>query len=109
MVYNDTVDTKKGISQNDLYQMVAYAIRFGVTDIKLFYPNTVKEIATTDLKTITIVDELAHLEKITIKAHQVSILDKTITIEQLNQQKLSDCFVNLKEELISQLKKILQL
>jgi 5-methylcytosine-specific restriction enzyme subunit McrC len=109
MVYNDTVDTKKGISQNDLYQMVSYAIRFGVTDIKLFYPNTVKEIATTELKTIIIVDELAHLEKITIKAHQVSILDKNMNLEQLNQMKLSDCFVELKEELISQLKKILQL
>jgi 5-methylcytosine-specific restriction enzyme subunit McrC len=107
MVYNDTVDTKKGISQNDLYQMVAYAIRFGVTDIKLFYPNTVKEIATTELKTITIIDELAQQEKITIKAHQVPILDKNITVEHLNEMKLSDCFSELRLELILVLKTIL--
>ncbi|MDI1318088.1 hypothetical protein [Flavobacterium sp.] len=107
LVYNDTVDSKKGISQNDLYQMVAYAIRFEVTDIKLFYPNTVKETATTELKTITIVDELADEKKITIKAHQVPILDKAISIEDLNKMKLSDCFLNLKEELKMRLEEIL--
>jgi 5-methylcytosine-specific restriction enzyme subunit McrC len=42
MVYDLTKDNKKGISQNDLYQMVSYAIRFKATDIKLFYPNSVK-------------------------------------------------------------------
>lgn len=37
MAYADETDPKKGISQNDLYQMVAYAIRFNTTDIKLSY------------------------------------------------------------------------
>ena len=36
IVYSDEKDPKKGISQNDLYQMLAYAIRFKVDEIILF-------------------------------------------------------------------------
>lgn len=32
-------DLKKGIAQNDLYQMVSYAFKRGCTDIMLVYPN----------------------------------------------------------------------
>jgi 5-methylcytosine-specific restriction enzyme subunit McrC len=32
-------DPKKGVSQNDLYQMVSYAFKRGCTDIVLIYPN----------------------------------------------------------------------
>src|SRR5690606_38243691 len=39
IVYSDEKDPKKGISQNDLYQMIAYAIRFNTTEIVLYYPN----------------------------------------------------------------------
>jgi 5-methylcytosine-specific restriction enzyme subunit McrC len=108
MVYADSTDAKKGISQNDLYQMVAYAIRFGVTDIKLFYPNTINNETSNDLKTIEIIDELAGREKITIKAHQVSVLDKEITIASLESMRLSDCFVSLKNKLKGELEIILQ-
>lgn len=107
MVYADSTDTKKGISQNDLYQMVAYAIRFKVTDIKLFYPNTINKDTANDLKTIEIVDELANNEKITIKAHQVSVIDSGITIGKLNSVKLSECFENLRIRLKGELYKIL--
>lgn len=105
MVYADSTDAKKGISQNDLYQMVAYAIRFKVTDIKLFYPNTINKSTSTDLKTIEIIDELANKEKITIKAHQVTILKNDLLIDDLNTMKLNDAFEDvrllLKEELIT--------
>lgn len=107
MVYAANTDAKKGISQNDLYQMVAYAIRFGVTDIKLFYPNTVNNDTSTELKSIEVVDELANREKITIKAHQVSVLDKQISIAMLDNSKLSDCFIHLKEKLKEELESIL--
>ena len=40
IVYTDDKDPKKGISQNDLYQMLAYAVRFKIQHILLFYPNT---------------------------------------------------------------------
>src|SRR5690606_2420023 len=36
LVYYDNLDPKKGISQSDLYQMLAYAVRFGIQEIKLF-------------------------------------------------------------------------
>ncbi len=32
-------DKKKGVSQNDLYQMVSYALKRGCTEILLVYPN----------------------------------------------------------------------
>jgi len=37
--YNYKTDIKKGISQSDLYQMVSYAFKRGVTEIILVYPN----------------------------------------------------------------------
>ena len=36
---NFKTDLKKGIAQNDLYQMVSYAFKRGCTDIVLVYPN----------------------------------------------------------------------
>jgi 5-methylcytosine-specific restriction enzyme subunit McrC len=36
---NFKIDPKKGIAQNDLYQMVSYAFKRGCTDIMLVYPN----------------------------------------------------------------------
>lgn len=108
MVYADDLDKKKGISQNDLYQMVAYAIRFKATDIKLLYPNTIKKETTNELKTIEIVDELANNAKITIKAHQVTILDNKLSIDDLTSKKLNEVFdgirIKLKEELNNILK-----
>lgn len=107
MVYADSLDNKKGISQNDLYQMIAYAIRFKVEDIKLFYPNSIAK-NRTDLKTIEIFDELAENAKITIKAHQVTIMDSTLNFRNGN-IKLSDCFSALRDNLVIELKNILQI
>ncbi|MGL2963864.1 McrC family protein [Flavobacterium sp. RSB2_4_14] len=107
MVYADSTDAKKEISQNDLYQMIAYAIRFKVTDIKLFYPNTINNDTVNHLKTIEIIDELANNEKITIKAHQVSVIDASISIEMLYSLKLSECFENLRNKLSEELNDIL--
>lgn len=102
MVYDITNDNKKGISQNDLYQMIAYAIRFKATDIKLLYPNSVKN-NTSDLKTIDIIDELATNEMITIKAHQVSILDNKLHVNELNTKKLNTVFENVRLQLKKEL------
>ena len=43
IVYSDDKDPKKGISQNDLYQMLAYAVRFKINEIVLYYPNTITQ------------------------------------------------------------------
>ena len=105
IVYDDSVDKKNGISQNDLYQMVAYAIRFKAPEIKLLYPNSVKN-NTTHLKKIEILDELANKEKITITAHQLTILDIELSLKK-NSIKLSDHFDGLRQLLISELREIL--
>jgi 5-methylcytosine-specific restriction enzyme subunit McrC len=105
MVYDDSVDKKNGISQNDLYQMVAYAIRFKATNIKLFYPNSVKN-NTTHLKKIEILDELANKEKITITAHQLTVMNANLSVTN-SSIKLSEHFEVLRINLIQELREIL--
>lgn len=108
MVYADSLDPKKGISQSDLYQMLAYAVRFGIQEIKLFYPNSIATTIAKDVASIHIKDKLADEKKITITAHQLPILDTTMTVATLlTCNKLGDCFVTLKEELKDVLQTIL--
>lgn len=108
MVYADVNDPKKGISQNDLYQMVAYAIRFNTTDIKLFYPKTIHSNGLTKVNSININDTLATDKSIQIEAYQLSIIDKNMTSESLSECKLLfDNFEELKSKLIVELKEIL--
>lgn len=77
IVYSDDKDPKKGISQNDLYQMLAYAVRFKVEEIILFYPNTVND-QQQDSSELWIRDELADGKTIHIRAFQLPVLNKTI-------------------------------
>lgn len=108
IVYSDDKDPKNGISQSDLYQMVAYAIRFGIQEIKLFYPNSVATELQQNVATIKIKDTLSDDKEITITAHQLPIIDSSITIANLLQHnKLLDCFEGLKEKLIIKLKESL--
>lgn len=108
MVYSDESDPKKGISQNDLYQMVAYAIRFNTTNIKLFYPKTIHSNGQTKVKAIHIKDTLAMDKSINIEAFQLSIIDKDITSDSLKESKLLfDSFEKLKSKLKLELKEIL--
>ena len=108
MVYAESNDAKKGISQNDLYQMIGYAIRYNCQEIKLFYPNTIKQSTATELKTITIVDKLAEDKKIKITAHQLSIIDSRVCINNLNNSKLSECFEKLTLQLKGELAGIME-
>lgn len=108
MVYSESEDKKKGISQPDLYQMLAYATRFNITEIKLFYPNTIATTIETNVATIHIKDKLAEEKEITITAHQLPVLDPTITVATLLQhEKLNDCFEELRDKLIKQLSNLL--
>lgn len=108
MVYADENDPKKGISQNDLYQMVAYAIRFNTTDIKLFYPKTTHSNGLTKVNSIQIDDTLANDKSINIEACQLSIIDKNITADTLAECKLLfDNFEELKLKLKEELREIL--
>ena len=108
MVYADENDPKKGIFQNDLYQMVAYAIRFNTTDIKLFYPKTIHSNGLTKVNSIHIEDALATDKSIQIEAYQLSIIDKNISSESLTECKiLFDNFEDLKLKLKDELTDIL--
>ncbi len=74
IVYADETDPNKGISQPYLYQMLAYAIRFKVEEIVLFYPNTIhKEIPNNS--ELSIVDELAEGKRIHIRSFQLPIIN----------------------------------
>lgn len=80
IVYGDKTDAKNGISQSDLYQMVAYAIRFKIQEIILFYPNTMSQDNTHSCQ-FDIEDTFAENLQISIKAFQLPI----INFELLNQ------------------------
>ena len=88
IVYSDEADPKKGISQNDLYQMLAYAVRFKVNEIILFYPDTIKSCQENSTE-IQIKDSLANDIEISIKAFQLPIINK----ELLNQELESNVLV----------------
>ena len=107
IVYSDDKDPKKGISQNDLYQMLAYAVRFEVDEIVLFYPNTI--VGDQNYKAQLIIkDKWAEGKEINIKAFQLPILDKvvmTLTVD--TKHKLSELFELTKLELKESIERII--
>ncbi len=108
IVYSDTGDAKKGISQSDLYQMLAYAVRFEITEIKLFYPKTVRSDQVTNHNSIEIKDALATDTVVNIQTYKLSIIDKNITSESLDiSTKLFDNFEELRIKLKNELVEIL--
>ncbi len=38
-IRNKTEDSKRGVSQPDMYQLISYGFRRGITELYLFYPN----------------------------------------------------------------------
>jgi len=105
VIYSDEKDPKKGISQNDLYQMLAYAVRFNVDDIILLYPNTVNNYQATST-TITIQDTLADNQNITVRAYQLPILDNNLSLTDSNT--LQEQFDPLRVRLIGKIKRIIK-
>lgn len=100
IAYANEKDPRKGISQADIYQMLAYAIRFEVQEIILFYPNTVSEIQS-DSTSLIVEDTLAGNKKISINAFKLPIL----SLEILNTSpymgaEISTLFKSTKERLI---------
>ena len=63
-------DPKKGIAQNDLYQMVSYAFKRGCTDILLVYPNISGDI--NPLDHFDIISGFSGNEKINVTALEIS-------------------------------------
>tara|TARA_B110001450_G_C17401612_1_gene391971 strand:- start:77 stop:601 length:525 start_codon:yes stop_codon:yes gene_type:complete len=107
IVYSDEKDPKKGISQNDLYQMLAYAVRFEVDEIILFYPNTNKQGQEEETE-LTIKDSLADGKEISIRAFQLPIINKALLETDLEvKTDLRNLFETTKQELINKIEKIL--
>ncbi len=107
IVYSDEKDPKKGISQNDLYQILAYAVRFKVDEIILFYPNTINQ-SQEEETDLTIKDALADGKEISIRAFQLPIINRVLLdTELVTNTDLSELFESTKQELISKIEKIL--
>src|SRR5690554_6781034 len=107
IVYSDEKDPKKGISQNDLYQMLAYAVRFNVEEIILFYPNTVSQNQENETS-LSIKDALAGGKEILIKAFQLPIINRQLLNTALKEKTdLSELFESTKLDLKNKIKGIL--
>lgn len=107
IIYSDEADPKKGIAQSDLYQMLAYAIRFKVDEIILFYPNTIKGIQV-DSTELIIKDALANDKEIFIKAFQLPILNVSLLERKLDPQiDLKELFHFATQELKSKIEQVL--
>ena len=73
----DESDPEKGISQTDLYQMLAYAVRFKIDEIILFYPNTINNYQEAGSQ-ILIEDALADDKEVQINSYQLPVLNREL-------------------------------
>ncbi len=107
IVYSDEKDPKKGISQSDLYQMLAYAVRFKIDEVILFYPNTIKGYQD-KVSELFIEDELADGRQISIKSYQLLIINESLLSQPFDKGiYLAEMFEETKEKLIGKIKEIL--
>lgn len=88
--------------------MLAYAVRFEVDEIILFYPNTLKQDQEENTQMI-IKDALANGKVITIRAFQLPIINRDIFEEEYNPRlKLSELFGKVRLTIINKLELILK-
>jgi 5-methylcytosine-specific restriction enzyme subunit McrC len=89
--------------------MLAYAVRFEVDEIILFYPNTIKQVQEEEIKFI-IKDALAGGKEILISAFQIPIINRYLLDKELvTTTNLKDLFESTRQELVNRIKKILVL
>lgn len=107
IAYSDDSDPKKGISQTDLYQMLAYAVRFEVDEIILFYPDTVSN-TQENSTALSIKDALAEDREISVRAFQLPIINRALLSKPLDpKMDLRELFEPTKLALIKKLEQIL--
>jgi len=107
IIYSNDNDPKKGVSQSDLYQMLAYAVRFDITEIILFYPNMLVE-ADEQESEIIIEDTLANNKKVTIRSIQLPVIDREVYSNIFaSNRSLNDIFEQTKTELKLKIESIL--
>jgi 5-methylcytosine-specific restriction enzyme subunit McrC len=98
IVYSDASDKHNGISQSDLYQMIAYALRFKIDKVKLLYPGTIND-SSGNQSTYEVEDSFAENQKISISAHQIPIINKTLFDEISIDSSLNTIFDSTRAEL----------
>lgn len=103
IIYANPEDKHKGISQSDIYQMLAYAVRFEIDQVLLIHPGTVMSEADKNVK-IIIEDEFAGRKKVTIRVLQVPIINKALFTQRHSKDtRLSDIFAQTRQELVDTL------
>lgn len=95
-------DKKKGISESDMYQMLAYAVRNKVDEIKLLYPSTVLDSDEEETINFNIIDEFATETRVKIHAHKLPIIADHW--QELDTKKnIDDLFIDTTEKLKTKL------
>jgi len=110
IVYADGSDNKGGVLQSDLYQILAYAVRFKVNDAILLYPNTMSgnSINSVDNE-IIIIDELASKAELRIKVCRLPIINKNLIRQGMfSEEPLEEIFEQTKAELKERLEYLLK-
>ena len=103
MVYKNADDPKKGISQSDLYQVLAYAVRFKIEDVFLLYPDTIGNYQD-DASGFTIRDEFAEQVHVNVTAWQLPVINRDLINGISTEAKdLNSAFNELREKLIDKL------
>ena len=107
IIFNDTGDVKNNVSQTDLYQMLAYAIRYKLRNILLFYPGTIKGYQQEGFN-IRIKDAWAS-QTINISAFQIPVIDTNFfSINRVYSKSISQLFSSSKQNLKQRLIEILE-
>ncbi|MCK5742104.1 MAG: hypothetical protein KAH48_07795, partial [Chlorobi bacterium] len=102
LIYFDDKDEKKAASQTDLYQMLAYAVRFEIDKIILFYPDTIQKPGEHS-REIRIKDEFREKKEkeISVKSYQLPIINHAMFKQKSwKEQDLSKMFEETKGTLV---------
>jgi 5-methylcytosine-specific restriction enzyme subunit McrC len=100
IIYEDTSDNKLGIKESDMYQVFTYAVRFGIPEVALLYPNTLNTYQKAS-KSFIVKDSFAENLNISIAAHQLPIIDQSVYEGEFSRNdSLEEIFEPLKERLV---------
>ena len=109
MVYEDPDDPKNGISQSDLYQVLAYAVRYKIDEVALLYPDTLHNYHS-DVSGFTIRDEFADQIDVRVTAWQLPVINRELMNGEYRKgKKLGEAFEVLEEKLRSRIQMVLSL
>jgi 5-methylcytosine-specific restriction enzyme subunit McrC len=101
----DSNITNYGISNSDVFQMIAYSYRKDIEDVLLFYPTFFSQLDNPIFHEFNVLDSLDS-PKIDLKAVTLNVINKNMKDFKGNKS-INELFKHTEEELINQLKKML--